>query len=846
MDNAAEKIVPFLIPSRRDQPLALVFTDVVGSSAAKRAAELGPDASARDRAYLQGIQTRHLRLVRESVAAHSGTEIMTIGDSFFLTFEDARDALLCAAEIQTRLAAQAIMTHTGPLKLRIGIHVGTPEFFENSWHGTDVDTAARVESAGSPAQILLSAAARQAVGDMPGITLRPLGTFALKGVGNVALFDADYDQNGLRIPSAVSLETIAHERRMKSVFRIAYTVLAVLLIGGGYFAYRRQHKPVIGEKEPIILADLANKTGDPVFDSTITPAITIQLQQSPILNLVSHSHLRQSMKYLGKPADDPVTPDLARQIGQREGIKAYLSGEVDKLGNSYVITLNAQSTTTGDTLATEQAQASDKDHVLEAAGEVATKMRSHLGESLASIKKLDTPFSQATTPSLEAFQAYALGDADHQKGLDVPQAEGHFRQAIALDPNFAMAWARLGVVNNNTGQHVKSVEAFEKAFPLSKNVSERERLYIEGAYYQLSVGDLQKARATEELAVQTYPLDPANIANLAGTQGTLGDFDAAIESSRKTIALDPRIATGWINLVSNLVDLDKLQEANEAVTQAHQHQADRGTGFLRWSYLLAYLEGDTTSTERILTQVEGRPDQYQITQIQAQIDEIEGRYRDAAKVWQQAILQAKAQQEPDTQAGYLLNALGDRGLAANCAGAPNIVREALALDKSKDTLKQAVDASAFCNDKADAIPLLEKLAADYPQNTFVQQVQLPQDRAALALADHQPALALQLLPGLSDLDNVSQIPYFRGLAHLEVHDAPSAIADFKIVTRYKGNSLLNANYGQGLLGLARAYTLNNDKPNALKTYQSLLTLWQHADPDLPQLQAAKKEYAALQ
>ena len=359
-------VKPIEAPSQA--PLALVFTDVVGSSAAKRAAELGTNASARDRAYLQGIQSRHLRLVRESVAAHSGTEIMTIGDSFFLTFEDVRDALLCAAEIQTRLAAQAIMTHTGPLKLRIGIHVGTPEFFENSWHGTDVDTAARVESAGSPTQILLSAAARQAVGDMPGITLRPLGTFALKGVGNVSLFDADYDKNGIRIPSAVSLETLAHERRMKSVFRIGYAVLALLLIGGGYFAYQRQHKPIIGEKEPIILADLANKTGDPVFDATITPAITIQLQQSPILNLVSHSHLRQSMKYLGKPADDPVTPDLARQIGQREGIKAYLSGEVDKLGSSYVITLNAQNTTTGDTLATEQAQASDKDHVLEAAG----------------------------------------------------------------------------------------------------------------------------------------------------------------------------------------------------------------------------------------------------------------------------------------------------------------------------------------------------------------------------------------------------------------------------------------------------------------------------------------------
>ena len=834
-----------LTPAESAIPLTLVFTDMVGSSAAKRASTLGDTPTTRDGNFLDAVQSRHLRLVREAVAAHGGKEIMTIGDAFFLTFEDARDALLCSAEIQVRLNSQAIMTHTGPLRVRIGIHVGTPEYFENSWHGTDVDTAARVESAGNGQQILLSAAARQAVGDIPGFTLRPLGTFALKGVGDVSLFDADYDKNGIRVPAAVSLETITHERRMKTAFRIGYAVMALLVIVAGYFGYERQHRPVIGEKEPIILADLANKTGESVFDTTITPAITIQLQQSPILNLVSHSHLRQSMKYLGKPADDPVTPDLARQIGQREGITAYLSGEVDKLGSSYVITLNAQNTATGDTLATEQAQATDKDHVLEAAGKAATAMRARLGESLSSIKKLDTPFAQATTPSLEAFQAYSLGNAEHERGLDVPQAESHFRQAIAIDPNFAMAWARLGVVYNNTAQHTKAVEAFDKAFTLSKSVSERERLYIEGAYYQLSVGDLQKARATEELAVQTYPLDPSNVVNLGGIQSTLGDFDASVESDRKTIAIDPRIATAWNNLLGNLTYLDRLQEADKALAEAHQHQVDRGTSVLGKEYLIAYLEGDTTSMAKALTQVEGRPDQYQITQTHAQIDEVEGRYHDAAKVWQEAQLQAKAQQDPDTQANFLLAAVSDRSLTLDCVGASNVVRESIALAKSKDTLKQAADAASLCNDKPNALPLLAKLAADYPQDTLIQQVTLPQDRAALALADHQPAVALQLLPGPSDLDNISGIPYLRGLAHLELHDAADAIADFKIVTRWKGNGILNGNYGQGLLGLARAYALNNDKPDALKIYQSLLTLWQHADPDLPQLQAAKKEYAAL-
>jgi hypothetical protein len=349
-----------------------------------------------------------------------------------------------------------------------------------------------------------------------------------------------------------------------------------------------------------------------------------------------------------------------------------------------------------------------------------------------------------------------------------------------------------------------------------------------------------------ELAEQTYPLDLSNRINLGSTQELLGDFDGGVESDRKVLSIEPKTAVASNNLLAALVFLDRLQEADEVLKQAHQHQVDHGTNFLQWSYLLAYLEGDTTSSARILTQTEGRPDQYLFTQLQAQIDEFEGRYRDAAKVWQRAVLQAKAQQEPDTQANFLLSALGDRVLAANCAGAPKVVSEAFALDKSKDTLSQSADAASFCNDKTDALPILAKLAADYPQDTRIQQIHIPLDRAALALADHQPALALQILPGPSDLDNVAPIPYFRGLAHLELHDAPSAIADFKIVTRWKGNGVVNANYGQGLLGLARAYTLNNDKPNALKTYQSLLTLWKNADPDLPQLLAAKKEYAALQ
>ena len=221
-----------------------------------------------------------------------------------------------------------------------------------------------------------------------------------------------------------------------------------------------------------------NHTGDPVFDTTLNQALQIDLEQSPVINIVSQQHLAQSVKYLGKPADTPVTPEIAREIGEREGVKAILTGTIANLGKEYVITLSAQNTATGDEIVSEQAQAPDKEHVLDALGKAAAAMRGKLGEDLSSIKKLDTPFGQATTTSLEAFRAYALGDKAHEKALDIPEAEGHYLRALELDPNFAMAYARLGVVYMNSGQVAKGHTYFAKAYALSQHVSEHERLYI--------------------------------------------------------------------------------------------------------------------------------------------------------------------------------------------------------------------------------------------------------------------------------------------------------------------------------------------------------------------------------
>ena len=265
MSNQPNPLIEW--PSQqRTTPLALVFTDMVGSSAAKRAEALGPDASARDHAYLEGIQAKHLHLVRTAVAEYKGQEVMTIGDSFFLTFEDVVDAIRCAAAIQQQLRAFPINTPSGPLQLRIGIHIGIPEYFENSWHGTDVDTAARAESAGTPQQIVLTDAARAAAGQMTGITFRSLGTFKLKGVGDVKLWDADYDQHGLR-PAALTSNETQRKRNLVAAVVAGLALLAALGFAGRYFWQQHKlHQEIASgtsslAKDSIILADFDNKTG---------------------------------------------------------------------------------------------------------------------------------------------------------------------------------------------------------------------------------------------------------------------------------------------------------------------------------------------------------------------------------------------------------------------------------------------------------------------------------------------------------------------------------------------------------------------------------------------------------
>jgi serine/threonine protein kinase/tetratricopeptide (TPR) repeat protein len=638
-------------------------------------------------------------------------------------------------------------------------------------------------------------------------------------------------------------------------------VVAVLLIAAGLFvAFRHSGPPTppqtptpgatvaaVAEdsKDSVIIADFVNQTGDPVFDTTLNQALTAQLSQSPVLSIVSQQHLRQSLGFLGKKQDDPITPAIAREIGEREGIKAILTGTIANLGKQYLITLTAQNTATGDQIATVEAQAAGKEAVLDTLDKAAAQMRAKLGEDLASIKKLNAPFGQATTPSLEAFRAYALGDLAHQKGNDIPEAEGHYRRALELDPKLAMAWARLGVIYLNSGQVGSAMEYFTKAHDLTANVSEREKLYIDGHYYTEVLGDLNKGSETLEVATQEYPLQIDNFINLGAIYQSMGQMQKGQDEELKALALQPDDAVALGNVFVNYAQLDQPDEAKKYLAQIKKLGLN-GTSIETWELTQAAAVGDTAGVQRIVAETAGRPDQFTLTGVLAQTQAETGQFKLAEATFRQAAEQSRQNKAPDAQAGFLISAASVAWPLSRCEDVEGAEKQALKLDKSKPTQMSVAIALAACGDTKRGTAALNDLAKKYPQDTVVQQQVVPEGLAWLALKAGQPQKAVDLLERARPWDSVSPGGYIRGLAYLELHDAQNAIAAFQAATRYRGYSITSNNpYALGLLGLGRAYAMAGNKAEAKKAYDRFFTEWKNADSDLPVLAEAKKEYAAL-
>ncbi len=655
------------------------------------------------------------------------------------------------------------------------------------------------------------------------------------GTGPVAVYTAP--------PAAASPPASGRPRRM-----LVIGALLLVALAAGAFLFRNHFstKPApAASKDTIVVADFINKTGDPVFDSTLNQALRVQLGQSPVLDIISQQHLRQSLQFLGRKQDEPITPQIAREIGEREGGKAILVGTIAPLGKAYVITLDAQNAANGDDIASQEATAPDKEHVLDALNQVATGMRAKLGESLSSIQRLNAPFGQATTPSLEAFRAYALGDEAHQKGNDIPEAEDHYKRALELDPKLAMAWARLGVIRLNTGASSEAADNFTKAYQLSNNVSEREKLYIAGQYYSAVVGDMNKSIETLQVATQEYPLQADTFVNLGDFYFRNGEFEKSATANRKALALQPDNAVALENAVAETAALGEVTEGDKYIATA-QRLGLNGTSLLGTELQYYATKSDWDSVQKIVAETAGRPDQFLVTYIWGSALHQSGQIQLAKATFLRAADQAASVDAKDVQAGSLLSAARAGWMVDRCFAPDQTVKQALQLDKGKVTLISAADTLALCNEPKQAMPALSDLEKRYPQDTLIHELSAPQARAWLAIKAGDAQGALKLLERVRAHDAASYAPYLRGLAYLQLKDSANAIASFQNATRLKGLAYTTGSpYALSCLGLGRAYAMAGNKPDAKKAYDAFFSEWKNADSDLPVIAEAKKEYAQL-
>jgi eukaryotic-like serine/threonine-protein kinase len=633
-------------------------------------------------------------------------------------------------------------------------------------------------------------------------------------------------------------------RHSKVIIPAALAFLA--LAAGGYLYFYRT--PKLTDKDTIVLADFTNTTGDTVFDGTLRQGLAVQLEQSPFLRIVSDQQIQETLSLMRQPADGKVTLEIARELCQRTGSKAYLSGSIARLGSQFVLGLNAVNCQTGDTLAEEQERATGKEQVLGAMDKAAAKLRAKLGETLSTVQKFDTPLELATTPSLEALQAYSLGWRA-SAGSNWVAAVPFFQRAIRLDPNFGMAYARLGTSYNNLGESTLGSENTRKAYELRERVSEREKFYIESHYYQNATGNLEKARQVYELWAQTYPRDWVARINLRVIYTDLGQCDKALAEARETLRLDPT-AVGYTSLVFSYLALNRLVEARSAAEEAQAKEFDSPD--LGWIlYRLAFLQNDTAGMAQQVAWAVGKPGAENVLlSNEADTFAYSGHIGKAREYSRQAVASAERAEEKEVAALYADDAALREALFGNAVEARQQTAAALGLSNGQNVQYGAALALAFAGDVVRAKTLADDLGKRVPENTIIRFNYLPTIRAQIALSRNDSSKAIEALQAAApyELGYPGRLypVYVRGEAYLAAHQANEAAAEFQKILDHRG-IVMNAPIGAlAHLQIGRAYAMQGDTAKAKAAYQGFLTLWKDADPDIPILIAAKAEYAKLQ
>jgi tetratricopeptide (TPR) repeat protein len=622
---------------------------------------------------------------------------------------------------------------------------------------------------------------------------------------------------------------------------VTLTLGAILLAAVAAFFYLNR-RPALTAKDTILLADFVNTTGDTVFDGTLKQALAVQLEQSPFLNIFPDQRVREALRLMGRSADERVTEDVARDICQRQGLKAYLAGSISNLGSHLVMTLEAVNAHTGETLARQQVEAEGKEQVLTTLGKAATKLREKLGESLASIQKYDAPIEQATTSSLEALKAYSLGREQHYKG-SYSEAIPLIKRATELDPNFARAYAGLSYSYGNLGQRQLAVEAMQKAFELRERTSEYEKLKITADYYWTVEHDVERAIEGLGLVTRTYPRDYTAHGNLSGRYNAVGRYEQAIEEGREAVRLNPNYEPVYAQLAVAFRCLNRFDEAKEIYEQALAQKLDTPS-LHAGLYAIAFVRGDTAAMQQQLDWARGRPNEYVALFWQANTAAFLGQLRRARDLSQRGADAELSRNLKENAADRISGNAATAAAVGNCQQAREDAARASALPRTVFSFSRISIALALCGETGPAQSLADEYAKQYPKDTLINAIWLPAIRAAIEIRRHNPAQAIQFLQSATRYDRAGDYwpEYLRGQAYLAQGAGAEATAEFQKILERRGLAPTSVLYPLAHLGLARAAALTGDTAQSRKAYQDLFALWKDADADLPVLIEAKKEY----
>jgi tetratricopeptide (TPR) repeat protein len=601
------------------------------------------------------------------------------------------------------------------------------------------------------------------------------------------------------------------------------------------------------ERDTLVIADFQNVTDEPVFDGALKVGLAVALEQSPFLKVFPDERARDTLRLMQRPPETRITREVAREIARREQLKALVAGSIARLGDNYVLTIEAINAETGDVMAREQAEARAKEDVLTALGAATSRLRQRLGESLASIEQFDAPLPRATTGSIDALHAYALALPD---GRQVPRLEAvpHLKRAIELDPSFALAHAQLSSVYTNTGQAELAPEYSRRAFELRDRVSERERFFISWRYYRDAAQDTDKALELARSWTATYPREAFAFNALGAALIRIGHFDESIAPLRESIRLDAKFSPAHSNLAGALFSLGRYAEARVTLQQATELGLDFA-GVRRLSYLLAFVQGDEELMARELKASLGVGGTNAAYGWQAHVFAYGGRIAEAHDRFRQGIRLAHQGDFGEVAGQLALQDAEIHAIAGDCRQARAETSEGLTTSRDNETLERASRVFALCGSEREAQELLEQLAMRFPDATLTNRLAIPITTAILALNRREPEQALEALEPAQSYDHApsygSWSRYVRGQAHLQRGDSHAAAASFQAVLDHRGEAPVSMLHGLAHAGLARVAALEGDVAETRRSYEQLFALWRNADETLQPLREARRDYDSL-